>query len=90
MIPLLQAVLGDMISLMAVMAIIAGIAKLFQIATSLNEIKDVLIEIKRNTRDYSVPVSSEAEPYPSESPLHAGGSGSDAASLQAALLDPEP
>ena len=53
MLPVLQAIIGDMVSLVAVMAILAGIIKVFQIGSTLNEIKDVLGEIRRNTQDYS-------------------------------------
>jgi hypothetical protein len=89
-IPFLQAIIGEMITLVAVMAIVGGVMKLFQIATSLNEIKDLLTEIKRNTRDYSPPAHTDAQRYASESPLHGDGSESDADSLHPALSEPEP
>ena len=89
MIPFVQAILGDMISLAAVGAIVAGIAKLFQMGTTLNEIKDLLVEIKRNSVDLgrSAPVPA-AYSQPPQSPealvraLHA-----DPAAVQAALYD---
>jgi hypothetical protein len=89
-IPFLQAIIGEMITVVAILAILGGVMKLFQIATSLNEIKDLLTEIRRNTRDHLPPVGSEAHRYPSESPLHADGSESDAHSLHPALSEPEP
>jgi hypothetical protein len=42
-----------MVSLVAVIAILAGIIKVFQIGSTLNEMKDLLGEIRRNTQDYS-------------------------------------
>lgn len=54
---ILQAIIGDAISLAAVVAVLAGIIKQFQIAASLNEIRDLLAQIKRNTQDYT-PASS--------------------------------
>jgi hypothetical protein len=89
-IPFLQAIIGEMITLVAILAILGGVMKLFQIATSLTEIKDLLTEIRRNTRDYSSAGDSAAQPYPSESPLHATGSESDADSFHPALSEPEP
>jgi hypothetical protein len=86
---MLQAIIGDMISLVAVLAILGGIIKLFQIATSLNEIKDLLIEMKRNARE--VPPSVSGVPsYSAASPRGALANRSGAEALQAALLDPEP
>jgi hypothetical protein len=69
--PFLQAIIGDMVSLVAIMAILSGIIKLFQIATSLNEIKDVLSEIKRNTQDYPVVPGSALDRFPSEAGMGA-------------------
>ena len=90
MVPFLQAVIGDMISLVAVMAIIGAIIKLFQIATSLNEIRDLLVEIKRNTQDYSPTASAGLRHYPEPSSLDALHGRPDAGSLHTAVLNPEP
>lgn len=90
MIPFLQAIIGDMISLVAVMAIIGAIIKLFQVASTLNEIKDLLTEIKRNTADYSPTASTAAPRYPESSSLHALEGRPDAGSLHTAVLNPEP
>ena len=84
MIAILQAVIGDMISLVAVAAIIGGIIKLFQISTTLTEIKDVLIEMRRDGRDLSaapqrpvvrVPAPPTVRPQTGEEALQAALSG---------------
>jgi len=53
-----QAIIGDMVSLVTIVSILAGIIKVFQIAGSINEIKDLLVDIKRNTSDYPTPRGS--------------------------------
>lgn len=88
MISILQAIIGDAISLAAVVAILAGIIKLFQIATSLTEIRDLLVQIKRNTQDYSPAGHSEFRPAES---LHLdSGNRADASTFHSALVNPEP
>ena len=93
-IPFLQAIIGDMISVMAVVAVLAGIYKVFQMAASLNEIKDLLADIKRNTHDISSPAPegaswSESEADSTESLRHAvdSQSGEDQ-QAQPSLLEP--
>ena len=87
MLPFLQAIVGEMISLVAVVAILAGIIKVFQIATSLNEIKDLLTEIKRNTQDYSTVAGTSRSRTP-ERALGIVGTTSEADSIiRASLLD---
>ncbi len=51
-------ILGEFASLAVMVAIIAGINKVFQAAATLNEIKDLLTDIKRNT--YSMPAVNAA------------------------------
>jgi hypothetical protein len=45
--------LGEIASLAVMVGIFAAISKVFQMATTLNEIKDLLTDIKRNT--FNVP-----------------------------------
>ena len=64
-----QAILGTLVSIVIYAVILMGVIKLFQIATDLSEIKDLLHDIKRNTQDAALPGLS-APPSP-ESLLHA-------------------
>ena len=87
MIAFLQAILGDMISMVVVAAVVGGMYKVFQIATSLNEIKDLLADIKRNTREYAP--TAVSSPRLSESPLRGIGTELDPSSVPASVLDSE-
>jgi hypothetical protein len=94
MIPFLQAILGDMISLVVIGAVIAGIMKLFQIATSLNEIKDLLGDIKRNTLDIApsadyAPADAAFQPHSPDSLLRAVSAPSDPDAVPSTVFDPE-
>jgi hypothetical protein len=54
-------ILGELASLAVMVAIFAGINKAFQMAATLNEIKDLLTDIKRNTFNVPAPaLSSQA------------------------------
>ena len=85
--PILQTILGDMFTLAVVGAVIAGIVKLFEATAALNEIKDLLVDIKRNTSDYTPP-SRISPPHSPEALLRAVKD--DPAALEAALYDTEP
>jgi hypothetical protein len=65
----IQAVLGTLVSTVIYAVILTGVVKLFQIATDLREVKDLLHDIKRNTQDASLP-RLQTTPSP-ESLLHA-------------------
>src|SRR5580698_3545367 len=52
---ILPALLGSATTLVLFLCIAAGLVKLFQIATDLRELKDVLQDIKLNTQDLGVP-----------------------------------
>ena len=84
----MQAVFGDMISLAVIGAVIAGIMKLFQIATTLNEIKDLLTDIKRNTLDYAASAGA-SRPHSPESLLRAVGGEPVPSAVEAAQYEPE-
>ena len=43
-----QVALGNLVGIVGFVLLIAGVAKLFQLSTTLNEIKDLLTDIKRN------------------------------------------
>lgn len=58
---LIQAVLANGISIVVIFAVLGGVMKVFQIGTTLTEIKDVLQEIKRNTSDYQPPAAGAAQ-----------------------------
>ncbi len=47
------AALSSVASILFLTLVIAGVAKIFQMATSLSEIKDLLADIKRNTNSQS-------------------------------------
>jgi hypothetical protein len=53
--PMMQIVLSGVATLFVYAMIVAGVTKLFQIATDLGEIKDALNEIRRNTQDAMPP-----------------------------------
>jgi hypothetical protein len=52
---MMQVVVSGVVTIVVYAMIVAGVMKLFQIATDLGEIKDALNEIKRNTRDVVPP-----------------------------------
>jgi hypothetical protein len=82
-IAILQAVIGDMISLVAVAAVIGGLIKLFQMSATLTEIKDVLLEIRRDSRE----LSSAQRPTPVRVPNRPIARQSGDEALQAALME---
>ena len=78
-----------MLGLASIVGVLAGLIKIFQMASTLNEIKDVLVEIRRNTQDYS-PAALSAQPQEQENVMRPVGSGSEAdAIIRAAMLEPE-
>ena len=90
MIPFIQAMIGDMVGMATVVAVLAGLFKLFQISASLTEIRDLLAEIKRNTSDYSS-LSSLSRPQLSGPLVREVETASEAdAIIRAAALEPEP
>ena len=76
-----------MISMVVVVALIGGIYKVFQIATAMNEVKDLLTDIKRNTMDYSH--ISLATSRPDESPRRPLGTALDSSPIRSSVLEPE-
>ena len=89
MAPFFQAIIGDTLTMVAIIAILAGIMKIFQIATSLNEIKDLLRDIKRGTEDYS-PVAGASRQRAFEPSIRPIDSASEAESIiRASVLEPE-
>jgi hypothetical protein len=58
------AALSSVASILFLALVIAGVAKTFQIASSLSEIKELLADIKRNTNNQSLAAPS---PY---TPIH--------------------
>ncbi len=46
-----QVLLGGLATMVVYAVIVAGVIKLFHMASDLGEIKDALLEIKRNTQD---------------------------------------
>ena len=80
---------GDMLSMIAMVGILAGIIKLFQMAATLGEIKELLSEIKRNTQDYS-PAAQNLDRRPAEPTYRHIDSTSEAdAIIRASMLEPE-
>ncbi len=59
------AALSSVASILFLALVIAGVAKTFQIATSLSEIKDLLADIKRNTNSQSLAGPSPSTPISS-------------------------
>jgi hypothetical protein len=55
-----QSFLGDIASLVMFALLIAGTMKVFQMASDMREIKDVLSDIRRNTQRVSAPAASQA------------------------------
>jgi hypothetical protein len=51
----MEVLMSQMVSLVAFGLMAAGVWKAYQIGGDLNEIKDILRDISRNTRDYSKP-----------------------------------
>jgi hypothetical protein len=60
----LEVMLNQIFGLVSFALMAAGVWKAFQIANDLAEMKDILRDISRNTRDYSI-----APPARSESPV---------------------
>jgi hypothetical protein len=48
---MLQVLVSGLVTMALYGAVVLGVVKIFQIATELGEIKDALLEIKRNTLD---------------------------------------
>ena len=46
-----QFAIGNLVGIAGFVLIVAGVMKAFQMATALSEIKELLADIKRNTRD---------------------------------------
>jgi hypothetical protein len=46
-----QFAIGNLVGIAGFVLIVAGVMKAFQMATALNEIKELLADIKRNTTD---------------------------------------
>jgi hypothetical protein len=80
---LLPALLGSATTLVLFFCVIAGVIKLFQISTDVRELKDVLLDIKRNTQDLSVarPASAPSGPLSPEALVRAIHAQSDLDSL---------
>lgn len=82
-----QVVISSIVTIVVYSMIVAGVFKLFQIGTSLSEIKDLLQDIKRNTLSLEFPdvpsalaptepsanlaLAFEAESEPAPSPVPA-------------------
>lgn len=65
---LISMAFGQLMTFLALGLVVAGVMKLFQVATELGEIKDLLGEIKRSLSDAAIgPV---AAPPPLASPAH--------------------
>ena len=79
-----------MVSMIAMVAILAGIIKVFQMSSTLNEIKDLLGEIKRNTQDYSPVAGLSPQRRPMEASIRTVDTASEAdAIIRASMLEPE-
>lgn len=61
---MLQVVVSGVVTVVVYAMIVAGVMKLFQIATDLGEIKDALNEIRRNTQDVVPPSFARHSPAP--------------------------
>jgi hypothetical protein len=70
---LAQAFIGDIVSIILFVLVATGIMKVFQIATDVREMKDALLDIKRNTQDaVALPVAArQAAPPPGLEPQRA-------------------
>jgi hypothetical protein len=51
-----QAFFGDILSIVLFALLAAGIMKIFQVASDVREMKDAVLDIKRNTQDIPLPV----------------------------------
>ncbi len=65
---LLSLAVGQLMTYLVIGVVIAGVMKLFQVATELGEIKDLLGEIKRGLSDAAT--RPAAAPPPLASPAH--------------------
>jgi len=63
---LFQVALGSVTTLVIYGVILAGVYKLFQVATDVGEIKEALLEIKRNTQDAAAPAPGRSMEIPAE------------------------
>jgi hypothetical protein len=65
-----QAFIGDIVSIILFALVATGIMKVFQIATDVREMKDALMDIKRNTQDaVALPVARQHAAPPTASEL---------------------
>ena len=55
-----QAFFGDILSVVLFALLAAGIIKIFQVASDVREMKDVVLDIKRNTQDIPIPARQAA------------------------------
>jgi len=53
-----QAFIGDIVSIVLFVVLVAGIMKVFQMAGDLREMKDILRDIKRNTSQVGTPLAA--------------------------------
>ena len=65
-----QMVVSGIVTIVVYSLILAGVFKLFQIATSLSEIKDLLLDIKHNTQDLDFPDAIPTALAPTQSPAN--------------------
>jgi hypothetical protein len=61
------AALSSITSLLFLTMVLAGVIKLFQVATLLSEMKDLLLDIKRNTSGHVPPTPPSSGPITLES-----------------------
>ena len=62
----LGAALSSVASILFFTLVVAGVAKAFQIASTLSEMKELLADIKRNTNSHSLAGPLPSSPSPSE------------------------
>jgi hypothetical protein len=89
---ILPALLGSATTLVLFLCLAAGLMKVFQIASDLREMKDVLQDIKRNTQDVAMhPVSAPTDPLSPEALVRAvhARSDLDALTLESAPVPPQ-
>jgi hypothetical protein len=84
-----QAVINGLISIVIYAIILAGVVKLFQIASDMSEIKDLLQDIKRNTQDGSPSKFSPARSPENLLRAVAAESYPQEASIEPAVGDPQ-
>jgi hypothetical protein len=62
---MVQALFGDMIMIVLFILVAAAVMKVFQMASDMRDVKNALLDIKRNTNDVFVPrAPQQAAPAP--------------------------